>query len=89
MLCERLIDPARLQDRRYIAEPKLDGQRAQLHVRNGRAVACYSRRRTPRLCRGSTPTFGEPQAEIVARSGTVCPCERGNREPRLRTIEYL
>jgi ATP-dependent DNA ligase len=30
MLCERLADPARLADRRYIAEPKLDGQRAQL-----------------------------------------------------------
>src|SRR5262245_12192777 len=44
MLCERLSDPARPQDRRYIAEPKLDGQRAQLHVRQGRAVACYSRR---------------------------------------------
>jgi ATP-dependent DNA ligase len=28
----------------YIAAPKLDGQRAQLHVQNGRAVACYSRR---------------------------------------------
>jgi len=38
MLCERLTNPAHLQDRRYIAEPKLDGQRAQ------RAVACYSRR---------------------------------------------
>src|SRR5262245_7185003 len=44
MLCESLTDPARLQDRRYIAEPKLDGQRAQLHVGEGRAVACYSRR---------------------------------------------
>jgi bifunctional non-homologous end joining protein LigD len=44
MLCERLTDPTRLHDRRYIAEPKLDGQRAPLHVRQGRAVACYSRR---------------------------------------------
>jgi bifunctional non-homologous end joining protein LigD len=44
MLCERLGNPARLQDRLYIAEPKLDGQRAQLHVRDGHAVACYSRR---------------------------------------------
>jgi ATP-dependent DNA ligase len=44
MLCDRLTDPTRLQDRRYVAEPKLDGQRAQLHVRQGRAVACYSRR---------------------------------------------
>src|SRR5262249_26679846 len=44
MLSDRLTDPARLQDQRYIAEPKLDGQRAQLHVRQGRTVACYSRR---------------------------------------------
>jgi len=44
MLCERLTNPAHLQDRRYIAEPKLDGQRAQLHIHQGRAVACYSRR---------------------------------------------
>jgi len=44
MLCERLSDTACLQDRRYIAEPKLDGQRAQLHIRQGRTVACYSRR---------------------------------------------
>src|SRR5262245_23523555 len=43
MLCERLTDPARLGDRRYVAEPKLDGQRAQFHVEGGRAVACYSR----------------------------------------------
>jgi hypothetical protein len=45
MLCERLTDPARLVDRRYVAEPKLDGQRAQLHIRGGRALAFYS-------CRG-------------------------------------
>src|SRR5262245_64728602 len=44
MLCERLTDPARLADRRCIAEPKLDGQRAQLHVHRGHADACYSRR---------------------------------------------
>jgi len=28
----------------YLAEPKLDGQRAQLHVHGGRALGCYSRR---------------------------------------------
>jgi ATP-dependent DNA ligase len=44
MLCERLTDPRRLSDRRYIAEPKLDGQRAQLHVHKGEALACFSRR---------------------------------------------
>ena len=32
-----------LSDRRYIAEPKLDGQRSQVHIRDGRTVACYSR----------------------------------------------
>jgi hypothetical protein len=43
MLCERLSDPRRLADRHYIAEPKLDGQRAQLHIERAEAVACYSR----------------------------------------------
>jgi hypothetical protein len=28
MLCDRLSDPGRLTDPRYVAEPKLDGQRA-------------------------------------------------------------
>ena len=44
MLCERLTSLSRLADRTYIAEPKLDGQRAQLHIHQGRAAACYSRR---------------------------------------------
>ncbi len=30
MLATRLEDPRRLADQRYIAEPKLDGQRAQV-----------------------------------------------------------
>jgi bifunctional non-homologous end joining protein LigD len=34
-----------LDDRRYVAEPKFDGQRAQVHVAGGRTVAAYSRRR--------------------------------------------
>jgi ATP-dependent DNA ligase len=34
MLATRLEDPRRLADPRYSAEPKLDGQRAQLHVRD-------------------------------------------------------
>jgi ATP-dependent DNA ligase len=38
-LCSRLTDPARLNDPGYIVEPKLDGQRAQLHVDAGRTVA--------------------------------------------------
>src|SRR5256885_2005009 len=43
MLCSRLQDSRFLDDPRYTAEPKFDGQRAQLHVEGGRAVACYSR----------------------------------------------
>jgi ATP-dependent DNA ligase len=44
MLCQRLTNLSRLADRGYIAEPKLDGQRAQLHIHAGKAVACYSLR---------------------------------------------
>jgi len=43
MLATRLTNPERLVDPRYVAEPKLDGQRAQLHVERGRTTACYSR----------------------------------------------
>jgi hypothetical protein len=43
MLARRLEDPSRLADPRYIAEPKLDGQRVHVHVRGGRTVACYLR----------------------------------------------
>jgi hypothetical protein len=43
MLATRLTDLSRLTDPRYIAEPKLEGQRAQVHVRDRRTVACYSR----------------------------------------------
>lgn len=43
MLCSRLENPSVLTDRRYVAEPKLDGQRAQVHISDGRTVACYSR----------------------------------------------
>src|SRR4029434_2986728 len=41
MLCECLTDPWRLADRRSIAEPKLDGQRVQLHVQHSFALCCY------------------------------------------------
>jgi bifunctional non-homologous end joining protein LigD len=44
MLATRLSDGALLMDPRYIAEPKLDGQRVQVHLAGRRAVACYSRR---------------------------------------------
>jgi ATP-dependent DNA ligase len=43
MLATRLEDPRRLADPRYSAEPKLDGQRAQLHVREHRTVHAFSR----------------------------------------------
>jgi ATP-dependent DNA ligase len=43
MLCTTLRDPSRLADPRYMAEPKFDGQRAQIHVAGGRTVAAYSR----------------------------------------------
>jgi hypothetical protein len=36
MLSSRLENAARLTDPRYIAEPKLDGEHAQLHVYQGR-----------------------------------------------------
>jgi hypothetical protein len=36
-------DLRKLADPRHFAEPKLDGQRAQVHVRGGRTVGCYSR----------------------------------------------
>jgi ATP-dependent DNA ligase len=44
MRCEILRDPSWLDDPRYAAEPKFDGQRAQVHVADGRTVAAYSRR---------------------------------------------
>jgi integrase len=43
-LCSTLRDPNRLGDPRYVAEPKFDGQRAQVHIVAGRTVAAYSRR---------------------------------------------
>jgi ATP-dependent DNA ligase len=43
MLATRLTDLTRLTDPAYVAEPKLDGQRAQVHVVRGCTVACYSR----------------------------------------------
>ena len=43
MLATRLEDLRRLADPRYSAEPKLDGQRAQIHVREHRMVYAFSR----------------------------------------------
>jgi ATP-dependent DNA ligase len=41
MLCSRLERLERLTERRYVAEPKLDGQRAQVHIRDGRTLVCW------------------------------------------------
>src|SRR5262245_10906994 len=43
MLCSSLRDLSRLADPRYAAEPKLDGQRAQIHIAAGRTVSAFSR----------------------------------------------
>jgi ATP-dependent DNA ligase len=43
MLATILRDPTRLDDPAYLAEPKLDGQRAQLHISDGRVVHAFSR----------------------------------------------
>jgi ATP-dependent DNA ligase len=44
-----LRDPNRLGDPRYVAEPKFDGQRAQIHVAGGRTLAAFSRPGRPLL----------------------------------------
>jgi ATP-dependent DNA ligase len=43
MLATRLKNPRWLADPGYSAEPKLDGQRTQLHVRAHRTVHAFSR----------------------------------------------
>ena len=43
VLATRLEEPRRLADPRYSAEPKLDGQRAQIHVCDHRTVHVFSR----------------------------------------------
>jgi ATP-dependent DNA ligase len=43
MLCTSPRGPSRLGDPRYVAEPKFDGQRAQVHVAGDRTLAAYSR----------------------------------------------
>jgi len=42
MLCSRLEWLERLTERRYIAEPKLDGKRAPVQIHGGCAVAYCS-----------------------------------------------
>jgi ATP-dependent DNA ligase len=49
MLCTSLRDRNRLGDPRYVAEPKFDGQRAQVHIAGGRTIGAYSRRALPLL----------------------------------------
>jgi ATP-dependent DNA ligase len=43
MLCTTPRDLGRLGDPRYVAEPKLDGQRAQIHVADCRTAGAFSR----------------------------------------------
>ncbi len=43
MLCTTLRDASRLGDPRFMAEPKFDGQRAQVHVAGGHTLAIFSR----------------------------------------------
>jgi len=42
MLCSTPREPSRLGDPRYVAEPKFDGQRAQIHVVAGRTRAALA-----------------------------------------------
>jgi ATP-dependent DNA ligase len=74
MLCEVLRDPSRLDDPRYVAEPKFDGQRAQVHVAGGRTVAAYSRRELDLLRHPGCAWLREvrwPVAEAVL-DGELC-----------------
>jgi ATP-dependent DNA ligase len=74
MLCTRLTDPRWLDDRRYVAEPKFDGQRAQIHVAGGRTVAAYSRRRLDLLRHAGLAWLQEvgwPVTQVVL-DGEVC-----------------
>jgi hypothetical protein len=64
MLCSRLERLERLTERRYIAEPKLDGQRAQVHIRDGRTVSLLQPPRT----RSAAPSgHGLAPGLLVAR----------------------
>ena len=61
MLCERLTNISRLADRNFIAEPKLDSQRAQLYVHSAarRPVPpATSLARRPHA--GSSPLCSDP-----------------------------
>src|ERR1700752_807837 len=74
MLCEPLSDVGQLARRDYIAEPKLDGQRAQLHVAGRRVVACYSRRERDLLAHPGMAwlkTLAWPVADAVL-DGEAC-----------------
>jgi ATP-dependent DNA ligase len=64
MLCERLTSLSRLADRGCIAEPRLDGQRAQPHVPEGRAVACCSRRGLDLLEHAGMTWLGDTRLKV-------------------------
>jgi ATP-dependent DNA ligase len=70
MLAAILRVPTRLDDPAYLAEPKPDGQRAQLHVAGGRAGHTFS----PRAAHSST-TAGSPGTR------RLLPVDRRARRP--------
>jgi bifunctional non-homologous end joining protein LigD len=74
MLCTTLRDPARLGGLRYVAEPKFDGQRAQVHIAGGRIVGAYSRRALPLLNHAGLAWLRDvrwPVSQVVL-DGEVC-----------------
>ena len=74
MLCTRLTDPRNLDDRRYVAEPKFDGHRAQVHVAGGRTVGAYSRRRLDLLRHAGLAWLREVRWPVMRTvlDGEVC-----------------
>ena len=74
MLCTTLRDPSRLGDPRYTAEPKFDGQRAQVHIAGGRTIGAYSRRALSLLTHAGLAWLRDvrwPVAQAVL-DGEVC-----------------
>ena len=74
MLCTSLRDPSRLGDPRYVAEPKFDGQRAQVNIADGRTIGAYSRRALPLLTHAGLAWLRDvrwPIAQAIL-DGEVC-----------------
>jgi bifunctional non-homologous end joining protein LigD len=74
MLCTTLRNPSHLGDPRYVAEPKFDGQRAELHVASGRTIGAYSRAGRPLLTHAGLAWLRDvqwPVAQAVL-DGEIC-----------------